>query len=188
MLVTPWYCISLSFPIDSGIWGALQDRIRRPMCHFLDSFHSHSNPTPAFVTFPMLGQVAVAIVTALCPQPHRQAVLSENGESFWKWIQTFQPLIYTPHLVTWWLCPPQSGTLWSVHNGQLEGSKMASGRKMTEGSYSLEAEKESLKKKKYMLLQGEFPEFRLKFLCDTVLLTPTQCCLHIPASPGWEAL
>lgn len=57
---------------------------------------------------------------------------------------------------------------------QLEGSKeKASRRKMTVSSYSFETEQESLKREKQKLLEGEFPEFRLKFLCDNILLTPT---------------
>ena len=45
---------------------------------------------------------------------------------------------------------------------------------MIEGSYSFETEQGSLKRKKYKLLEGEFPKFRFKFLCDTVFSTATQ--------------
>lgn len=64
---------------------------------------SHSNPTPAFVTFSMLGQVVVSIVTALWPQfyfgtyaqPQGQAVPSGKGGSLWKWIQSLLTFDYT---------------------------------------------------------------------------------------------
>lgn len=46
---------------------------------------------------------------------------------------------------------------------------MAGGEGMIERSYSFETEQGSLKRKKYKLLEGEFPKFRLKFLCDTVI-------------------
>lgn len=54
-------------------------------------------------------------------------------------------------------------------------------------SYAFETEQWSLKRRKYKL-EGEFPKFRLKFLCDTVLLAPTQRQAHIPAVPHWEPL
>ena len=62
------------------------------------------------------------------------------------------------------------------------------GGKMIKISYSFETEQWSLKRKKYKLLEGKFSKFRLKFLCDTVLLTPTQWQAHIPVIPRWEPL